>query len=93
MRFTPRRIGAISVAIDTSGDDSAPVDHDLHIDFGVAVSVYPNRGDEITISIARVDEDKDRVQRDMISVPYDLARQIGDALLRLADKAEADGKL
>lgn len=81
------------MAIDTSGADSASVDHDLHIDFGVAVSVYPNKGDEITISIARVDEDKDRVQRDVISVPYDLARQIGEALVRLADGAKVDSKL
>lgn len=81
------------MAIDTSGDDSASVDHDLHIEFGVAVSVYPNKSGEITISIARVDEDKDRVQRDLISVPYDQARQIGEALRRLADKAEVDGKL
>jgi len=69
------------------------VDHDLHIDFGVAVSVYPNKGDEITVSIARVDEDTDRVQRDVISVPYEQARQIGEALLRLAEQAKVDGKL
>ncbi|WP_313377982.1 hypothetical protein [Achromobacter insolitus] len=81
------------MAIDTSGDDSASVDHDLHIDFGVAVSVYPNKGDEITVSIARVDEDTDRVQRDVISVPYEQARQIGEALLRLAEQAKVDGKL
>jgi hypothetical protein len=70
--------------IKPTNDANESSEHDFVIESRPQITVFPNKDGDVAITVTRIVEETDRVEREMVVIPAECVADIAAALQRIA---------